>query len=58
MSEADLEQMGRQELAHYMVAHRDTPEGEEARRVYIRRLLAKAKAQGIDLSRPSKGGAK
>lgn len=43
MNKLDFESMTRDELAHYIVAHRDTAEAIEARRVLIRRLLEKAK---------------
>jgi hypothetical protein len=49
MSKLNFENMNRDELARYMVAHRDTPDGIEARRAYIRQMAEKAKSQGIDL---------
>lgn len=48
MNELNLESMNREELARFIVAHRDTIEGVEARRIYIRRLAEKAKSCGID----------
>ena len=51
MSKLNFENMNRDELARYMVAHRDTPEGIEARRAYIRQMAEKAKSQGIDFYR-------
>ncbi|PSF35197.1 hypothetical protein C7H19_17605 [Aphanothece hegewaldii CCALA 016] len=53
MSESNFELMSRDELAHYIVAHRDTSDGMEARRVFIRRMAQKAKKQGIELQRPT-----
>jgi len=51
MSKLNFENMNRDELARYMVAHRDTPDGIEARRAYIRQMAEKAKSQGIDFYR-------
>ncbi|GFE67603.1 hypothetical protein [Chroococcus sp. FPU101] len=53
MSESNFEQMSRDELAHYIVSHRDTPDGVEARRIYIRRMAEKAQKQGIELHNPT-----
>jgi hypothetical protein len=50
----NFEQMTRNELAHYMVAHRDTPQGIEAQRVYIQRIAKKAKELGFDLYDPDR----
>ncbi|HLO50642.1 MAG TPA: hypothetical protein VK211_19650 [Kamptonema sp.] len=50
MSKLNFENMNRDELARYMVAHRDTPDGIEARRAYIRQMAQKAKSRGIDIS--------
>lgn len=47
----NFDNMSRDELAHFMVANRDTAEGIEARRVYIRRMAEKAKSLGIDFYR-------
>lgn len=52
MKTPNFETMNRDELAHYIVDHRDTPEGIEARRVFIRRMEEKAKAKGIEFRRP------
>ena len=52
MNREILQKMNRDELAHYIVSHRDTSEGIEARRVYIRRMAEKAKTHGIDLYNP------
>jgi hypothetical protein len=43
--------MNREELAHFIVANRETKERIEARRVYIRRLAEKAKNNGIEFYR-------
>lgn len=51
MNNLNFDSMNRDELAHFMVAHRGTPEEIEARRVYIRRLAEKAKSRGIDFDR-------
>ncbi len=51
VNKLNFDTMSRDELAHYMVAHRDTPEEIEARRVYIRRMAEKAKSRGIDFER-------
>ena len=37
-----------------MVSHRDTPEGIEARRAYIRQMAEKAKSCGIEFYRVQK----
>lgn len=52
MNEINFDNMSRDELAHYIVAHRDTPDAREAQRVYIRRMAEKAKKKGIDLYSP------
>jgi hypothetical protein len=52
MNKPNFDAMSRDELAHYMVAHRDTSEEVEARRVYIRRMAEKAKSRGIEFHRP------
>jgi hypothetical protein len=51
MDNVDLEAMSRNDLVHYMVAHRGEPGEIEARRIYIRRFAEKAKACGIDFYR-------
>ena len=48
MNKLNFDSMTRDELAHFMVAHRDTLEGREARKVYIKRMAKKAKNLGID----------
>lgn len=52
MNKLNFDTMSRDELAHYIVAHRDTPDGVEARRVYIHRLAEKARSRGIEFYRP------
>jgi hypothetical protein len=52
-SRLNFERMSRDELAQYIVAHRDTPDGLEARRVFIRRLAQKADKKGIELQKPT-----
>ena len=52
MNKLNFDNMSRDELAHYVCAHRDTPDGIEARRVYIRRMAEKAKKRGIKFDRP------
>ena len=47
----NLHNMTRDELAHYIVAHRNTPQGIEARRIFIRRMAEKAKSHGIKFDR-------
>ena len=49
MNKPNFDKMSRQELAYFMVANRNTPQEIEARRIYIRRMLEKAKQQGIKL---------
>jgi len=51
MIDLNFDNMSRDELAHFMVSHRGTPEEIEARRVYIRRMAEKAKSRGIDFER-------
>jgi hypothetical protein len=51
MSELNFDNMTRDELAHYMVAHRNTPEALEAQRSLIRQMAKKAKSRGIDFYR-------
>ncbi len=51
MDKLNFDTMSREELAHFIVAHRETAEGIEARRVYIRRMAEKAKSCGIDFYR-------
>jgi hypothetical protein len=42
----NLDSLNREELARFIVANRDTPEGIEARRIYIRRLAKKVENCG------------
>ncbi len=51
MSKPNFDAMSRNELANYMVAHRDTPEGIEARQVFISRMAKSAKSRGIEFYR-------
>ena len=51
MSELNFDNMTRDELAHYMVAHRDTPEAVEAIRALIRQMAKNAESRGIDFYR-------
>lgn len=44
----NFDNMTRDELAHYMVAHRNTPEAVEARRALIRQMAKSAESRGID----------
>jgi hypothetical protein len=53
MSTPNFAVMSRDELAHYMVAHRDTPEGIEARQAFIRQMAKSAESRGIDFYRPA-----
>ena len=56
VNKLNFDKMSRDELAHYMITHRDTPEGIEARRVYIRRMAEKAKSCGVEFHRPELRG--
>lgn len=51
MQEPNFDNMNRDELAHYMVAHRDTPMAVEARRALIRQMARRAASRGIDFYR-------
>jgi hypothetical protein len=51
MNEINFDNMTRDELAHYMVAHRDTPEAVAARRALIRQMAKRAESRGIDFYR-------
>jgi hypothetical protein len=51
MSTPDFALMSRDELAHYMVAHRDTPEGIQARQAFISQMAKRAESRGIDFYR-------
>lgn len=52
MDKVNFDTMSREELAHYIVAHRDTSEAIEARRVFIHRMAEKVKIHGIELHQP------
>lgn len=45
----NLQNMTRDELAQYIVTHRNTHLGIEVRRFFIRRIAEKAKNHGIEL---------
>ena len=47
----NFDSMSRDELAHYMVAHRNTPEGIEARQAFIHQMAKRAESRGIDFYR-------
>jgi hypothetical protein len=51
MNKPNFDSMSRDELAHYMVAHRNTPEGIEARQAFIDRMAKTAESRGIDFYR-------
>jgi hypothetical protein len=51
-SNLDFNAMSRDELAHLMVAHRDSVHGIEARRAFIRRMKENAKKYGIEIDQP------
>ena len=51
MDKPNFDGMSRDELAHYMVAHRDTPEGVEARQAFIEQMAKRAESRGIDFYR-------
>lgn len=46
MNKINLDSLNREELARFIVTNRDTPEGIEARRIYIRRLAKKVENCG------------
>ena len=52
MNKPNFDSMSRDELAHYMVTHRNTPEGIEARQVFIHQMAKRAESRGIDFYRP------
>lgn len=54
MSTPNFAAMSRDELAHYMVAHRDTPEGIKARQAFISQMAKRAESRGIDFYRSAK----
>ncbi len=53
MNELNFDNMTRDELAHYMVAHCNTPKALEARRALIRQMAKSAESRGIDFHRPN-----
>lgn len=52
MNTKNLEKLNREELARFIVAHRETPEGVEARRIYINRLAQTVNNSGINFKQP------
>ena len=48
MTNMNLDSLSREDLARFIVTHRDTTEGIEARRIYIRRLAQKVESRGIE----------
>jgi hypothetical protein len=51
MNKLNFDSMSRDELAQYMVAHRNTPEGIEARQAFIHQMAKRAESRGIDFYR-------
>lgn len=51
MNELNFDNMTRDDLAHYLVAYRDTPETVEATRALMRQMAKRAESRGIDLYR-------
>ena len=52
MNTKNLDSLTREELARFIVAHRETPEGIEARRLYISRLAQKVNNAGVNFKQP------
>ncbi len=52
MNTKSLDNLTREELARFIVAHRETPEGREARRLYISRLAQKVNNAGVNFKQP------
>jgi hypothetical protein len=52
MNAKNLDSLSREELARFIVAHRETPEGIEARRLYISRLAQKVNNAGVNFKNP------
>ena len=52
MNTTNLDNLNREELARFIVAHRETPEGIEARRLYINRLAQKVNNSGVNFEQP------
>lgn len=52
MNTKNLDNLNREELARFIVTHRETPEGIEARRLYINRLAQKVNNSGVNFERP------
>ena len=53
MTNINLDNLTREELARFIVANRETREGIEARRIYIGRLAQKVESAGLDFYKPS-----
>jgi hypothetical protein len=51
MNQPNFDNMSLDDLAHYMVAHRNTPEGIEARQAFIHQMAKRAESKGIDFYR-------
>ena len=51
MNKPNFDSMSRDELAHYMVDHRNTSEGVEARQAFIHQMAKRAESRGIDFYR-------
>ncbi len=51
MNKPNFDNMSRDELAHYMVAHRNTSAGVEARQAFIHQMAKRAESRGIDFYR-------
>jgi hypothetical protein len=58
MNSTNLDSLNREELARFIVAHRDTSEGIEARRLYIRRFAHKVNNAGVSFNDPQAKTAK
>ena len=52
MNSTNLDSLNREELARFIVAHRETPEGIEASRLYINRLAQKVNNAGVNFKHP------
>lgn len=52
MDKMNLDSLSREELARFIIANRESAEGREARRIYIRRLAQKAASCGIEFYKP------
>jgi hypothetical protein len=52
MNSTNLDSLNREELARFIVTHRETQEGIEARRLYISRFAQKVNTAGINFKQP------